>query len=88
MAKKDSKNLPELNLNKRERVFQIFKLMDILERMRVGPGTYDAYDTDEVLQHDKNGTVIVKKKRKIWSKDDACLVNYTTSLKTTEARAR
>lgn len=67
-------------------MFQIFKLMDILEKMRIGPGTYNAYDIDEVQEDEQLGTILVKKKRKIWSKDDACLVNYATSLKTTEKR--
>jgi hypothetical protein len=33
-------------LSKKDRIFQMFRLMDILDKMKLGPGAYNAYEYD------------------------------------------
>lgn len=79
-----------MELTPKERIFQMFRLMDILDGMKLGPGTYNAFEYDDESKDAKlnSGGVKVKKKRKFWSKDDSCMVDYTRALKKTEPRPR
>ena len=79
-------------LSKKDRIFQMFRLMDILDKMKLGPGAYNAYEydlEDDQKNLNRNGKKLgLKKQRKFWSKDDSCMVDYTRDLKETIPRPR
>lgn len=80
----------KISLNNKERIFQMFRLMDVLDGMRLGPGTYNAFEYDQEPEDEKLNArgLKVKKQRKFYSKDDSCMVDYTRDLKETIPRPR